>query len=197
MGKWVALCLPVHVSVCACTYTWVCAFLTVRVGLTLSGGKMIKAEEGNVRSVSGSKCGEIAHSAGPAVSLMTSLLCGFHENQTPSHSCFHTKPSCFGHPDAPPPPHTHLYDYKANHSAVFAWLLHEWKYAPCQILSLSFFARRHNYKCVTFRSCLFSEAQFKRASLSRVYVLCCFINLPTLSHSGSKLGPTQLTKSTP
>lgn len=48
----------------------------------------------------GNECGEIAHSAGPAVSLMTSLSCGFHENQTSSHSCFHTKPSRFGDPNA-------------------------------------------------------------------------------------------------
>lgn len=69
------------------------AFLTVRVGV--SRGAMIKVEARNIKSAVGNECGEIAHSAGPAVSLMTSLSCGFHENQTSSHSCFHTKPSDF------------------------------------------------------------------------------------------------------
>lgn len=54
----------------------------------------------NIGSVVGSKHGQIAHIAGPAVSPMTSLWCGFLENQTSSHSCFHTKPSHFSHPIA-------------------------------------------------------------------------------------------------
>lgn len=74
------------------------ASLTVRAGVP--GGPVIKVGEGNFKSVVANECGEIAHSAGPAVSLMTSLSCGFHENQTSSHSCFHTKPSCFGDPTA-------------------------------------------------------------------------------------------------
>lgn len=63
-------------------------------------GVMIKMEVGTIRSAVGNECGEITHGAGPAVSLMTSWSCGFHENQTFSHSCFHTKPSCFGDPNA-------------------------------------------------------------------------------------------------
>lgn len=76
----------------------VCAFLMVRVWV--SWVEMIKVEVGNIRSAVGNECGEITHSAGPAVSLMTSRSCGFHENQTSNHSCFHTKPSCFGDPNA-------------------------------------------------------------------------------------------------
>lgn len=81
-----------------CVRVCVSAFLTVRV--RVSQGAMIKAEEGNIKSELGSECGEIAHSAGPAVSLMTSLSCGFHENQTCRRSCFHTKPSSFCDPSA-------------------------------------------------------------------------------------------------
>lgn len=82
-----------YVCLCVCV-----AFLTVRV--RVSRGAMIKAEEGNIKSAVENECGEIAHSAGPAVSLMTSLSCGFHENQTSSRSCFHTKPSSFCDPNA-------------------------------------------------------------------------------------------------
>lgn len=90
---------------------------------------MIKVEEGNIKSAVGKECGEIAHSAGPAVSLMTSLSCGFHENQTSSHSCFHTKPSRFGDPNAfffssPSPSSSSLFYYhKANRLVVSAWQL--------------------------------------------------------------------------
>lgn len=57
---------------------------------------MIKVKEGDIKSAVEKECGEIAHSAGPAVFLMTSLSCGFHENQTCSRSCFHSKSNCFG-----------------------------------------------------------------------------------------------------
>lgn len=80
-------------SVCVCVRECLLS-LTVRV--RVSHGAMIKVEERNIKSVVENECGGITHSAWPAVFLMTSLSCGFHENQTSSRSCFHTKPSCFG-----------------------------------------------------------------------------------------------------
>lgn len=84
---------------CVCVCVRECLLsLTVRV--RVSHGAMIKVEERNIKSVVENECGGITHSAWPAVFLMTSLSCGFHENQTSSRSCFHTKPSCFGDPNA-------------------------------------------------------------------------------------------------
>lgn len=76
----------------------VCVSVSLCVGIFWC--EMPNTEQGNIDSVVGSEHSQIAHIAGPAVSPMTSVWCGFLENQTSSHSCFHTKPSYLSHPKA-------------------------------------------------------------------------------------------------